>query len=88
MGPPQWSDLGGFIQTVMLLARGYGLHACAQEAWTHLYKTLPPFLALPAEYMIFCGMALGYADESAPINAWRSPRAALDSYASFEGFEN
>ena len=24
MGPPQWSDLGGYIQTVMLLARGYG----------------------------------------------------------------
>ena len=29
MGPPQWSDLGGYIQTVMLLARGHGLHTCA-----------------------------------------------------------
>jgi hypothetical protein len=38
--------------------------------------------------MIYSGMALGYADESAPINAWRSPRAPLDSYASFDGFES
>jgi nitroreductase len=86
MGPPQWSDLGGFLQTVMLLARGCGLHACAQEAWTHLHKTLTSFLDLPPEFMIFCGMALGQADESAPINSWRSPRAPLDSYASFDGF--
>ncbi len=86
MGPPQWSDLGGYIQTVMLLARDYGLHACAQEAWTHLHKTLPPFLGLPPEYILFCGMALGYADEAAPINSWRSPREPLDSWASFSGF--
>ena len=29
MGPPQWSDLGGFIQNIMLLARAHGLHTCA-----------------------------------------------------------
>jgi nitroreductase len=86
MGPPQWSDLGGYIQTVMLLARDYGLHSCAQEAWTHMHKTLPPFLGLPPEYMLFCGMALGHADPDAPINNWRSPREPLDAFASFEGF--
>jgi nitroreductase len=87
MGPPQWSDLGGFIQTVMLLARGYGLHSCAQEAWTHWHKTLPPFLGLSGDHIIFCGMAMGYADEAAPINSWRSPREPLNICASFEGFE-
>jgi nitroreductase len=88
MGPPQWSDLGGYIQTVMLLAHDYGLHSCAQEAWTHLHKTLPPFLGLPPEFMLFCGMALGHADPDAPINNWRSPREPLDAFASFEGFES
>lgn len=88
MGPPQWSDLGGFIQTIMLLARARGLHACAQEAWTHLHKTLSSFLGLPPEYIIFCGMALGHADDKAAINSWRSPRAPLDDYASFDGFES
>jgi nitroreductase len=87
MGPPQWSDLGGYIQTVMLLARGHGLNSCAQEAWTHLHKTLAAFLNLPSEYMIFCGMALGHADNKAAINSWRSPRAPLDEFVSFDGFD-
>jgi nitroreductase len=88
MGPPQWSDLGGFIQTVMLLARSYGLHCCAQEAWTHWHKTLPRFLGLSSDYILFCGMAMGFADDTAPINSWRSPREQLNVYASFEGFAN
>ncbi|MCF8478104.1 MAG: nitroreductase [Pseudolabrys sp.] len=88
LGPPQWSDVGGYLQTVMLLARGYGLHCCAQEAWTHWHKTLPSFLDLPAEHILFCGMALGYEDPDAAINRWRSPRAPLDEFASFDGFNS
>jgi phage terminase large subunit-like protein len=29
-----------------------------------------------------------HADEAAPINRWRSPRAPLDQFASFSGFAN
>jgi nitroreductase len=58
MGPPQWSDVGGFIQNIMLLARAHGLHTCPQEAWTNWHKTLIPFLGLPAEHILFCGIAL------------------------------
>lgn len=82
----QWSDLGGYVQTVMLLARAHGLHACAQEAWASWHKTVSSFLELPPEYMLFCGMALGYADLGAPINSWRSEREPLDSFARFSGF--
>lgn len=88
MGPPQWSDLGGYIQTVMLLARERGLHSCGQEAWTHWHKTVYAFLKLPPEYILFCGLALGFADEAAPINNWRAPREPLDAFATFSGFEN
>jgi hypothetical protein len=45
------------------------------------------FLKLPPELMLFCGMALGYADTLAPINSWRSPREPLEAFATFEGFE-
>jgi nitroreductase len=31
-GPAQWADIGGYLQTVCLLARGYGLHTCPQQA--------------------------------------------------------
>jgi nitroreductase len=86
MGAPQWSDLGMHIQTVMLLARAYGLDTCGIEAWTHWHKTVSAFLALPAEEMVFCGMALGHGDPAAPINGWRSTREALDGFAVFAGF--
>lgn len=86
MGPPQWSDLGGYIQSVMVLARAHGLHTCGQEAWTHWHTTLGAYLDLPPDYMVFCGMALGYADEDAPINRWRAPREPLDAFARFGGF--
>jgi nitroreductase len=87
MGPPQWSDLGMFVQTVMLLARGEGLHTCAIEAWTSWHKTVTAFLALPPELMLFCGMALGHADEAAPINCWRTVRESVDGFATFAGFD-
>ncbi len=86
LGPPQWSDLGGFIQTVLLLARASGLHGCAQEAWTHWHKTVPPFIGLPADHILFCGIALGFADESAAVNRWRAPRLGVDAFATFRGF--
>ncbi|MGV3635317.1 MAG: nitroreductase family protein [Pseudorhodoplanes sp.] len=86
LGVAQHSDLGGLIQTVMLVARGYGLHTCAQQAWASWHVTLPAFLDLPPHMMLYSGMALGHADEAAPINGWRSPRAPLNEYARFNGF--
>jgi nitroreductase len=71
-----------------LLARGHGLHTCPQQAWVSFHKTVRDFLALPDHLMIYSGMALGFADESAAINRWRSPREPLDAFASFEGFES
>jgi nitroreductase len=85
-GLAQWVDLGCYIQTVMLLARDYGLHTCPQEAWASFPRTVSAFLSLPSHMMLFCGMALGYADESAPINLWRTPREPLSSFATFSGF--
>jgi nitroreductase len=73
----QWSDLGGFLQSIMLLAREHGLHTCAQEAWAPFHEVIRDYLKVPQEEIIFCGMALGYADESAPINTLISERAAM-----------
>jgi nitroreductase len=86
MGPPQWSDVGMYIQTVMLLAREHGLHTCAQEAWSVWYRTVGEFLNLPPELMLFSGMALGHRDESAPINSLRTDRAPLEEFAELRGF--
>jgi len=87
-GPAQWADIGGYLQTVCVLARGHGLHTCPQQAWVLFNRTIRVFLELPPHLMVYSGMALGYADESAAINSWSSPREPLDAFASFEGFEN
>jgi len=87
-GPAQWADIGGYLQTVALLARGYGLHTCPQQAWVSFHRTVRTFLRLPDNLMIYSGMALGYEDSTASINSWRSPRDSLDAFASFQGFDN
>jgi nitroreductase len=86
LGPPQWSDLGMYMQTVMLLAREHGLHTCPQEAWSVWYRTVGEHLQLPAELMLFSGMALGYADTAHPINSLRTRRAPLEEFATLRGF--
>ncbi|MDX5365792.1 MAG: nitroreductase [Alphaproteobacteria bacterium] len=86
MGLGQWSDLGMFIQSVMLAAREHGLHTAAQEAWAIWYKTVSEFVQMPEELMLFCGLGLGYMDESAPINQLRTDRAPLEEFATLSGF--
>ncbi|MFK7958827.1 MAG: nitroreductase [Lysobacterales bacterium] len=87
MGQNQWAHLGMYMQTVMLLAREEGLHTCAQEAWSTWHETVQRHLELPPELMLYCGMALGVADEQAPINRWRTERAPLAEWATLKGFD-
>lgn len=75
MGPPQWSDLGMYLQTLMLLAVEAGLATCPQECWAMYPETVGGVIGLPAERMLFCGVAIGFEDTAAPANALRSERA-------------
>lgn len=86
MGSAQWSDLGMFMQSVMLLAREHDLHTCPQESWSGWYREVTEAVALPANRMLFSGIAVGYRDESASINRLRTTRAPLEEFASFRGF--
>ena len=82
-GPPQWSDCGMFLQTLMLLLVEAGLDSCAQEAWALWPKTIGDFLALPNSQMLFTGMAIGYRDAGAAVNDWPVPRAPVEEFATF-----
>jgi nitroreductase len=87
MGPPQWSDLGMYLQTLMLLAVERGYDTCAQEAWSVWPKTVGAFLGLDDDHMLFCGVALGKRDPEHPINGWRARRDPVEAFARFEGFD-
>lgn len=86
LGPPQWSDVGMYMQTVMLLAVERGLATCAQEFWARYPRAVGRFLDLPEELQLFSGMALGYADETAPINRWRTRRDPFAAWCEMRGF--
>ncbi|MBX9797023.1 nitroreductase [Sphingomonas sp.] len=75
MGPPQWGDLGMYLQNVMLLAVEAGLATCPQECWAMFPQTVTAALGTPAERMLFCGMAIGHEDPAEPANALRTTRA-------------
>tara|TARA_B100000953_G_scaffold117160_1_gene96500 strand:- start:8884 stop:9543 length:660 start_codon:yes stop_codon:yes gene_type:complete len=83
MGPPQWSDLGMFLQTFMLLAREEGLDTCPQEAWAMKPQSVSKFVEADEELMLFCGMAIGYKDEKAKINDLITEREPLDVWVKF-----
>jgi nitroreductase len=83
MGQAQWSDLGMYLQTLMLLLQERGVDSCAQEAWSAYHQTVSEFVSAPAEQMLFCGMAIGHADPRAPENHLISARAPLTTFATF-----
>ncbi len=85
MGPPQWSDLGMYLQSVMLLLREEGLHSCPQECWAVYPKTIGDFIGLPPERMLFTGMAIGHMNADNPVNVVFSERAPLQQFAQFHG---
>jgi nitroreductase len=83
MGPPQWSDLGMFLQSFMLLAKERGIDTCAQEAWASKPESVASFVNAPEELMLFCGVAIGHANPDAPVNALVTDREPLENWATF-----
>jgi len=87
LGPPQWADLGMYMQNVMLLAVERGLDTCPQEYWARYPVTVAKFLGLPQDHMLFAGMAMGYRDPDAPINTLKASRDSFDVWGEMIGFE-
>jgi nitroreductase len=86
MGPPQWSDMGMWLQTVMLLLREEGLDSCAQEIWAMYGTTMREILNIDDDHIFFCGMAIGYRDSDAAVNNFSVPRVEMDQAIRWDGF--
>lgn len=86
MGPPQWSDVGMWLQTIMLLLREEGLDSCAQEAWALYHRQIRECVAIPEDHVFFCGMAIGRRDPEASVNVFPVARAPLAETVTFDGF--
>lgn len=78
-----WLDLGMFLQNIMICARAIGLDTCAQAAFAQYAATVAELLAIPTERQVICGMALGRADETAPVNGFETEREDVHSFTRF-----
>ena len=80
MGRGSLVDYGMFLQTLMIAARGHGLHTCPQAAWNGFAKIILPHIGAGDNEMLVCGMALGYADSSHVVNGFHTPREPVESF--------
>jgi nitroreductase len=87
LGPGQWADLGGYVNTLAFLARGHGLDSCPQVLWTRMHAIVRASLSIPDDQMLYCGMAIGYGDRNHPVNTFRTERAEAMEFCKFYGFE-
>ncbi len=79
----QWADMGMYLQTIMLLAAGQGIATCPQAAWTNWTEIVRAHVPIPDEQIFFAGISIGYADDTAPINNWRTDRAPMEELVTF-----
>jgi nitroreductase len=84
--PAQWTDVGIFLQSLLLLAHERGLATCAQAAWAAMHRTVRAHLGWPDEQTVVCGISLGYADPAHPINTLVTDRAPLSDIVELRGF--
>ena len=76
-------DYGMFLQSIMLAARGQGLHTCPQAGWNDFAKIILPHVGAGADEMLVCCMALGYADESALVNTFHATRVSASDFTTW-----
>lgn len=80
MGHGSLVDYGTFLQNIMVAARGRGLHTCPQVAWNDYASIIRAHIGAGPDELLVCGMSLGYADESAPVNKFHTPRVPVEDF--------
>ncbi len=87
MGPPQWADVGMWLQSLMLLLREQGLDSCPQEYMALYGRLVKEHIGIDDDrYILFCGLAIGYRDADAPVNNFERPSVSLEQHVRFVGF--
>ncbi|MHA6317033.1 nitroreductase [Altererythrobacter sp. CAU 1778] len=88
MKEAQWSDTGMWLQTIMLLLREAGLDSCPQEYMAYFADPIMEHIGVSQEtHRFFCGLAIGYRDESDPVNDFERSRVPLEEHVRFLGFD-
>jgi nitroreductase len=78
--PGTFLEMGFFPQNVMLGLVARGLGSCPQYSVAGYGDVICAELKLGTDRLIACSLAVGYADETAPVNRFVPERAPLKDY--------
>jgi nitroreductase len=85
LGRGSLMDMGMFLQNIMVAARARGLHTCPQAAWNEFGSIVREHIGAGENERLLCGMSMGHADESAPVNAFHTPREPVERFTRWLG---
>ena len=74
---------GAFLQNIMLSAQAHGLGTCFQTAWCDYHRVIGRELKFNRGEMLIGGMAIGFADNDAPVNTLQTERMQMSEFATF-----
>ena len=79
----EWSifDMGLFAQNLTLAAHSLGVESCLQASVTNYAPEIKQFLGIEESKKLVIGISLGYPDEKARLNTYRSLKQKPDEFA-------
>jgi len=81
-----WLDYGLFLRSIMIAARERGLDTCPQVSFARYRTIIAAELDIEPGHEIACGMSIGYAQKNSVVIKLAMPRALVDQFAKFSGF--
>lgn len=78
----EWSifDMGLFAENLILAAHALGVESCLQASVTGYAPEIKTFLGLPDSKKLVICIAMGYPDEDAVLNTYRSVKRKPDGF--------
>jgi len=76
-------DYGMFLQSIMLAAAEQGLATCPQASLADYPEIIKSTLGYAPDDILMCGMSLGYEDEGALVNSYRTPREPAEKFTRY-----
>ena len=78
--------VGMFLQTFVLALTARELATCVQVSIAGYPEIVHRHLAIPPQYMILCGLAIGYPDPNFPANNLRIGRNPIEQNVVFHDY--
>jgi len=78
----EWSifDMGLFTQNLMLAAHAFGVESCMQASVTEYAPEIKKILGIEGSKKLVIGLSMGYPDEKAKLNTYRSLKQKPDEF--------